>query len=428
MVFLTAGCGTLRIGQLVEPDMSEPQPTLNRAISLPLLVLYGVGTVIGAGIYALLGEIAAVAGYGAPASFLIASTVAGFTACSFAELAARFPRAAGAALYVQNGFDAERLGQVVGMLVVLSGVVSSAAMINGFYGYLQNFLAIDRAVAVVAIAAVLGTVAAWGIAESVTLAAIVTLIEFGGLVVVITVGRDAFAALPDRWMDFVPGTDAAGWSGLLLGVVLAFYAYIGFEDMVDVAEEVKDVRRTLPRSILLTLVISTVLYLCLALAALLSLTPEELAASSAPLATLYEKHTGEEAYAIGVIAMFAIINGALIQIVMASRVLYGLANRGQLPAALARVNARTRTPLLATAVATAFVAVLALIGRLGGLAAATSIIMLSIFTAVNLSLWRIKGRDTAPPESIHFPRWMPLAGAILSAGFVIRELAHRING
>jgi amino acid transporter len=212
-----------------------------------------------------------------------------------------------------------------------------------------------------------------------------------------------------------------------MGVTLAFYAFIGFEDMVDVAEEVKGVEKTMPRAILLTLAISTLLYIVLMISALLAMTPAELVHSSAPLADVYQAQTGSEPVVIGLIAMFAIINGALVQVVMASRVLYGLSSRGQLPAWFGRVNARTRTPLYATACVTTLIVVLALIGRLASLAAATSVIMLTIFAGVNLALWRIKGREAAPPEVLSFPRWVPVAGAALSAGFAIREIAHRFG-
>lgn len=406
--------------------MPERQPRLQRALNLPLLVLYGLGTIVGAGIYALVGEIAGVAGYGAPLSFLIASIVAAFTACSFAELAARYPRAAGAALYVQQGFGINQLSLVVGLLVTLSGVVSAAALVNGFTGYLQEFVAVDRALAIIGVTVLLGAVAAWGISESVTVAATITLVEIGGLVLVIAVGADVFATLPERGRDFLPGADIAVWSGVLVGVTLTFYAFIGFEDMVDVAEEVKDVRRTMPIAILLTLGISTLLYVSVMISALLTLTPQELAASTAPITTLYKTHTGSEPVLLGIIAMFAIINGALVQVVMASRVLYGLSSRGQLPARFSQVNARTRTPLVATALATIVVMGLALIGRLAGLATTTTVIMLTIFTGVNLSLWRIKGRESSAPGVLSFPRWMPMVGALLSAGFVIREFVHRL--
>ncbi len=409
-------------------ERNPPSSGLRRALTLPLLTLYGLGTTIGAGIYALVGEIAGVAGYGAPLSFLIASLVAGFTACSFAELSARFPRAAGAALYVQQGFGLKQLSLVVGLLVALAGVVSSAALVNGFTGYLQNYLDVSRGATVLAVTVGLGALAGWGIAQSVTVAAVITIVETGGLLVVVIAGAPGLADLPERWTEFLPGTGTGiTVHAVLLGVTLAFYAFIGFEDMVDVAEEVKDVRRTMPRAILLTLGISTLLYLLLMSTALLALTPAELSASGAPLATLFETHTGRSAVGIGIIAMFAIINGALVQIVMASRVLYGLASRGQLPALLARVHGATRTPLLATAVAAGSVLGLAWYGRLGGLAAATSLIMLTIFAAVNLALWRIKGREPAPAGAYEFPRAFPAIGFVLSTAFVAREVAVRLG-
>ena len=399
---------------------SPPEGQLRRSLNLPLLVLYGLGTIVGAGIYALIGEVAAVAGYGAPLSFLVAAGVAALTAGAFAELSSRFPRAAGAALYVQQGFGRPRLALVVGLMVAVSGVVSSAALLNGFVGYLQAFLDWDRALIIAIAAGALGALAAWGIAQSVAVAAVITLIEIGGLLAVIVVGADAFAALPDRWYDFVPATGA--WPGVLLGATLSFYAFIGFEDMVDVAEEVRDVRRTLPVAILITLVLATLVYVLLLTSALLTLTPAALAETQAPIAALWAQHTGRAPAELGIIAMLAIVNGALIQIVMASRVLYGLSRRGQLPRALGRVHARTKTPLLATALVTAAVLALALAGRLAGLATTTSLLMLTIFGAANLALWRLKGREPAPEGVLTVPRFLPLIGAAACAGLVVWKL------
>jgi APA family basic amino acid/polyamine antiporter len=404
-----------------------PQAELKRALNLPLLTLYGLGTTIGAGIYALLGEVAGVAGYAAPFSFLIASLVAGFTACSFAELATRYPQAAGTAIYVQRAFGADKLSTLVGVLVVASGLVSAAALVNGFNGYLQEFFPIDRTISIAAICVVLGALAAWGIVESVTVAALITLIEIGGLVLLIAVGADKFPLLGDRWTDFVPGVNGATWAGVMVGVTLAFYAFIGFEDMVVVAEEVKDVRRNMPRGILLTLGISSLLYFLLMVSALLTLSPAELSASQAPVAALYAANTGSEPVVIGVIAMFAIINGALIQLVMVSRVLYGLSARGLLPAWFSRVNAFTRTPLLATVFGTGILLLLSLTGRLAGLATTTSVIMLTVFALVNLALWRIKGREAQAPGALIFPRFVPVVGALLSVGFVIREAGQMLG-
>ena len=403
------------------------QVALKRTLSLPMMVLYGLGTTIGAGIYALVGEVASVAGYFAPVSFLIASLLAGFTAISFAELCARFPRAAGAALYIKQGFASERLSTIVGLLVITAGLVSAAALVNGFVGYLHQFIGIDRVIAIMLVTVFLGSIAAWGIAESVTIASLITVIEIGGLLLVIAISGEDLSTFPSRWTELIPSTDITSWAGVYLGVSLSFYAFIGFEDMVDVAEEVKEVKRTLPLAILLTLGITTLLYMLLMVTAVLSLPPAELASSEAPLARLYEHHTGEKAIMISIIGMFAIINGALIQMIMAARVLYGLSSRGQLPDLFGVVHHRTRTPLFATAAATAIVLILALIGRLGSLAEATSLIMLTVFSIVNLALWRIKRRDPHPVDVRTFPIWIPITGFFVSSAFVLSEVINFVR-
>jgi len=398
------------------------QVTLNRSISLPMMVLYGLGTTIGAGIYALVGEIANIAGYFAPVSFLIASILAGFTAVSFAELSARFPRAAGAALYVKHGFNSDRLSTLVGILVVLAGLVSAAALVNGFVGYLHQFLDIDRVYAIIIIVLILGSIAAWGIAESVIIASIITVVEIGGLLLVVFVSGDVLWTLPERWEELIPPANIASWSGIYLGAILSFYAFIGFEDMVDVAEEVKNVKRNLPLAILLTLGITTFIYMLLIITAVLSLSPAELANSEAPLAEIYQSHTGQKAIVISIIGIFAIINGALIQMIMASRVLYGLSSRGLLPRSLSSVHQQTRTPLIATAVVTFVILVVALTGRLTSLAELTSIIMLSIFSMVNFSLWRVKQHNPKPTGIKTYPIWIPVTGFFISCAFVLSKL------
>jgi len=400
--------------------------TLKRSLSLPMLVLYGLGTTIGAGIYALIGEIAGVAGYLAPFSFLLAALLAGVTALGFGELAARFPRAAGEALYVREGVGSITLSTLTGLLVVLAGLVSAAALINGFVGYLHQFVQTDRAVVIVVVTLILGAAAAWGIAESVFIASLLTLVEVGGLIWIVVVSSPAAADSARAWTDAV-SLDLAAWQGVLGAALLAFYAFIGFEDMVNVAEEVRDVRRNLPLAILLTLLISTLLYVLLMLVAVLAVPPGELAASQAPLAYLYQTVTGQPATVISLIGMFAIINGALIQIVMAARVLYGLSVMAQLPTVLGRVSARTRTPLLATFLVTALVLALAVTGRLAPLAEMTSVTMLLVFALVNLALWRIKRREPRPPGERALPLWVPVVGFLVSVGFVLGEAVQLLR-
>ncbi len=368
--------------------MSEPV-ALDRSLSLTQMVLYGLGTTVGAGIYALIGEIANVAGSLAPWSFLLAAMLAGFTALSFAQLSARFPRAAGAALYVERGLDSASLARLVGILVIFAGTVSSAALLNGFVGYLHAFLEVPRSVAITGAGLILIGIAAWGIAESVWIAGIISIVEVLGLLWITSLAGTAIEPASLDLTLYVPDLSLAAWSGIVAGGVLSFYAYIGFEDMVEVAEEVEDVSQTLPRAILLTLGLSTLIYVLLVTATIMATGPALLADSTAPLADVYRHLTGSDPWVISLIGLFAIINGALIQVIMASRVIYGLASREQLPQMLGHVNGVTKTPIRATLIAGTIVLLLALAGNLALLAELTAVIMLTVFALVNFSLTRL---------------------------------------
>ncbi len=404
-----------------------PSPTLKRTLTLPHMILYGLGTTIGAGIYALIGDIASIAGYLAPASFLVASLLASLTALSFAELSGRYPKAAGSALYTQQAFSSPKLAVIIGLMVCLAGIVSAAALINGFIGYLREYIDTDRWLLIVAITLVITAIAIWGIAESVTMAAIITCIEIAGLLTIVYVSREALGQLPARLPELIPSADKASWLAISGGAILAFYAFIGFEDMVEVAEEVKDVKRTLPLAILITIVFTTLLYMSIMLAAVLALGPERLAASDAPLSLLYETQSGQKADAINIIGMIAIINGAIIQIIMSSRILYGLSSRGQLPQILGKIHTRTQTPVIATILVSSIILVLALAGRLAVLAEMTSLIVLLTFSVVNLSLWRIKRKIPKVEGVLCVPSFLPLVGFIVCIGFVIVELKQYVN-
>lgn len=397
--------------------MTDHAP-LRRRLTLTLLVFYGLGTTIGAGIFVLVGKVAGRAGMWAPVSFLAAALLATFTAFSFAELVARYPKSAGEAVYVREGFRSASLSLIVGLLVALSGVISSAAIVNGAVGYLQEFVALPHWLGVFALIALLTALAAWGIAESVTAAALFTVLEIGGLVLVIWAARDGLATAPGRIDELLPPFEGAAWIGIMAGTLLAFYAFLGFEDLVNVAEEAQSATRTVPAAIFLTLVVTAFLYGLVALAAVLTVSPHELAASKAPLALIYERGGGEPRI-IGAIAVVAVLNGALIQMIMASRVIYGLAELGELPRIFASVQARTRTPLLATGVVGIVVLVLAVGFPLERLAEVTSVVVLIVFALVNLALVLIKRRGTPAPEGVRvYPIWLPATGFVVSAGFL----------
>ena len=217
-----------------------------------------------------------------------------------------------------------RLSSTIGWLVVSIGLVSAATIVNGFVGYLEFFIQIPDWLAITCLVISLGLIAAIGISQSVWLATVITLIEIGGLIYVLVVAGDNFSQLPERLPELIPSLDTETWNGIFIGAFLAFYAFIGFEDMVNVAEEVKDAPRTLPKAIILALFISTILYLAIALVAVLALPINDLASSNAPLALIVQKKGGLSSQFMGVVSLIAVINGTLVQIIMASRVVYGL--------------------------------------------------------------------------------------------------------
>lgn len=406
------------------PSAASP---LRRAIDLRLLVLYGVGVTVGAGIYALVGEVAAVAGYLSPLSFVLAALVAAPSALSFAELASRMPTSAGEATWVQAGLRVRGLSLLVGLMVVFAGIVSAAAIANAFHGYLQPLLDVPRVPTVIVVFVLLAAVAIWGIAESVTLAGLVTLAEVGGLLLVLVV------ALPEVRLDdaAVEGVATiltpAGWYGAGVGLILAFYAFLGFEDMVNVAEEVKDVERTLPRGIFLTLAITTLLYAAIAAASVLVVPPATLAGSGEPLALVYQTSGGPWPRTINAIAIVAVLNGALIQLIMASRVLFGLARQGSLPAMLGHVWPRTRTPVAATLVAAGMAMAFALWLPLARLAEIAALTTLCMFALVNLALIGLRRRGEAPAGAWQAPRWAPWAGFACAAGVLVFDAVRRFG-
>ena len=400
----------------------KPAPQLRRSLNLTLLTLYGVGTTVGAGIYVLIGKVGGEAGLLAPLSFVIAGILAGLSGCSFAELAARFPRSAGEALYVRQGLRSVSLSTGVGLLVVLSAAISAATITDGFVGYLADVITIEPWLATVLLLTLLGAIATWGIVEAVGIAAILTVIEIGGLLLLLWAGRGTLDELPAA-LDTI-SFDLSDGAGLLSGTILAFFAFIGFENTVNVAEEVRDARRTLPRAIFLTLVITTTLYLAVALVATLGAPAHELAQSEAPLVFLYARFTGGSGALLSAIALLAVVNGALIQIVMAARVLYGLSRNSQAPRAFGRVWARTQTPVFATLCVTLLVAATALLFPIVALARFTSLTVLVVFVLVNVALVAIKRRERhLTRDGLSFPIWVPVVGGATSAGLAVFEVA-----
>ncbi|WP_425406036.1 APC family permease [Hwanghaeella sp.] len=394
------------------------EPALKRGLGLVLLTLYGVGVTVGAGIYVLVGKVSAEAGIYGPVAFLIAAVVAGLTALSYGELSGRYPVSAGEAVYLNEAFHNPILGTLVGLMVAMTGLVSAAVITLGFVGYLNTFIATPETITLCAVIAVLTGLAMWGITESVFLSGLITLVEIGGLMLVIVFGVDDMVTSPDAARMLFPPLEAGIWSGVMSGALLAFFAFIGFEDMVNVAEEVRDPVHTMPRAIIATLVLTTTLYIFVSAISVTAIPQEELIASDAPLALVFERTSGMDGKILGGVAVFAVINGALIQMIMGSRILFGLARQGWLPKFLGLVHPGRQTPMIATVVIAVIILILALAFPLVGLAAATSYITLSVFTLVNLALlWiRLRG-DTIGMWRV--PIWVPVFGAVSSAAMVI---------
>lgn len=391
---------------------------LRRSLSLPLLTFYGLGTILGAGIYVLIAAVTAEAGAAMPLSFLLAGIIASFTAFSYAELASRYPRAAAEAVYVERAFGRPVLSAVVGYALVGVGIVSAATLTRGFVGYVAVFVDVPAPLAMTLLVLGLGTLAAVGMLASARIISAVTLIEIAGLVFIIGGAFEATADVGSELARLAADIEPGAATGVLSGAFLAFYAFLGFEDMVNVAEEVHAPARTLPRAIVLALVLSTGLYLLVACAVLLALPPAALAASTAPLADVTAA-LGYDPRLLGAISLVAVINGALVQIIKASRVLYGLACQGSAPRACARVSARTGTPLVATGAATAAVLAFALAMPLVSLAALTSAVTLGLFVLVNAALWWLKRRGETVAGAVSYPVWVPAIGAVLSLALCV---------
>jgi APA family basic amino acid/polyamine antiporter len=400
-----------------EPVIELPAP-LRRRLSLPLLVLYGVGITIGAGIYVLIGAVAGHAGTYAPWSFALAACAMALTVGSYAELATRFPVSAGEAAYVRAAFQSRLASTLTGLLTILIGIVASATVSLGAAGYIAEFIELPHSAIVIVVLAALGAVAAWGILESVLLASLFTLVEVGGLVMIIVAGWHAglpFAAV----LLAAPPPSAAALSGIAYASLLAFFAFIGFEDLANVVEEAKVPHRDIPRAMVLTLLIATTLYLAVAAIAVTAVPVAQLAASPAPLSLVFRAVADISPATISAIAIVATLNTILAQMTMAARVVYGMARQGDLPHAAGHVHPKTATPLLATALIVAATMALALLVPFERLAEGTSIATLVVFALVNLSLLRLRHRQhhTHGPH-VRVPLWVPAAGFVVCLAMI----------
>lgn len=403
------------------------------SINLSLLTFYGLGTIVGGGIYALLGKVAGEAGMSMPLSFALAGIIALLSACSFAELSTRYPVSAGESFYVLKGFNNRSLSIIIGLLVIFTGIISAATLVVATAHFLSDTLSLSFIFIIALLVIGMTLMAVWGISQSAWLIMIITIIEVGALVYICVVNGGVLQEIGARWSEIIP-TEAATtfyWTGLFAGSFLAFYAFIGFEDMVNIAEEVKDVQTTMPIAIFLSIGLATLLYVIISTIAVLSVPIIELKQSNTPL-TLLVSH--QPAYAhtmLWMISILAGMNGALVQIIMASRVIYGMAAKHVLSqpliGKLATLSPITNTPITATIVIALLVLLLALFFPIEILAKTTSTIVFIIFFFVNGALWKLK---QAPPEQTNQPQgpifnqWIPFFGALSAFIMLVFQAYH----
>ncbi|WP_299649191.1 APC family permease [uncultured Tateyamaria sp.] len=395
---------------------------LRRSIGLTGLVLYGLGVTIGAGIYVLVGETVVRAGSYAPASFLLSAFVMGFTAGSFAELSGRVPQAAGEAVYVEKSFGLAWLTIAVGLAVLAEAMIAAAAIAVGSAGYVAELIALPSEVLVTCIVVLMATVAAWGIRESVTIAGVMTLVEVAGLLIIIVL---AFTQDPGSLADLPrslvpPLGDWPAVSGVLAASMIAFFAFIGFDDVVNLVEEAKNPARIMPWAIGITLATVTILYVLVSFVGTQIATAEEMASTAAPISLLFERLAGFPPLAITLIAILATMNGVVIILIMAARVTYGMAQAGRLPAWVGAVSPRTQTPVRATVLVAAVVLVLAVFTPLDTLAETSSEVLLTIFAIINFALvWFKLKRVPAPHGAFTVHIIVPIAGTIFCIALVL---------
>jgi len=394
------------------------QNQLLRSLSLVEISFYGIGTILGAGIYVLLGKVANESGMATPSAFFLSAIIVSFSAYSYADMSRRFPSSAGEAVYIMEGLNSRQLSALAGYTISLGGIVSAATIARGFTGYFAFFSALPPWVIIILLVTTLTSLAAWGVKQSVTMAVITTILEIVGLLLVLVVGSDEIQGKEIPWREFLPSVDHS-LVPVVSGAFLAFFAFIGFEDMVNMAEEVKNPQRNLPLGIAIALITSTLLYVAVAIVAILTLPLTELASSDAPLALIIERNSTIPPELMAAISIIAIINGALIQIIMVSRVLYGMAAKNLAPQALRSVHPYTRTPVKATLLTGLIVVSFALWLPITTLAKTTSSLILVVFALVNLSLLVLNCRENVKGIT---GKLIPAIGTCLCISFLAFHL------
>ena len=406
-----------RQGRIPVPAAPAPPPEgdeggLKRAITPKLLLLFIVGDILGGGIYALVGEVGAETGGAIWSAFMLALVMAAFTAGSYAELVSKYPHAGGAALYVHRAFKNRFISFIVAFAVILSGITSASALARGFGGdYLGEFVDIKIVFGALLLLAAITLVNLRGIAESVKLNVGFTLVEIGGLLLIVTIAVVALFqgdADAGRAFEFKEGSSI--FAAALAGAALAFYALIGFEDSVNVAEETQDPVETYPKTLFIALAIAGVVYFLVTVGASVVVPVDDLASSDGPLLEVVKQGPlGIPEKVFSAIGLLALANGALINMIMASRLLYGMAREDVVPRQLAIVGSARQTPWVAILFVTALAALLIITADLEKLAETTVALLVCVFIIVNASVLYLR-RDKVDHQHFQVPSVFPVLG------------------
>ncbi|HEV2606010.1 MAG TPA: APC family permease [Microvirga sp.] len=399
--------------------VTPPQaPALARSIGPVQMTLYGLGSMLGAGIYGLIGQAAGAVGNAVWLAFLVAMVAALLTALSYASLGSRYPRAGGAAYVTQRAYGMPLPSFVVGMTLVCSGLTSVATQSRVFAANLQTLAGLDALptwTLALGILLLLAGLVFRGIRESMWVNVLCTCVEAAGLLIVIAVGIRFWGSVD---LLEVPAPSAGGEDIMALlilqGAVLTFFAFIGFEDTVNVAEECKDPQRTVPIGLIGAMAIAAVLYVLVAITAVSVVPYGELAKAPGPLTEVMNRAAPWfPSVVYTLITLFAVANTALVNYITASRLIYGMARQGLLPERLGAVHARTRTPHVAILLLLAILTPLALLGTIAQLAAATVLLLLTVFAVVNGALFILKRRADEPRGRFEVPLFVPALGALV---------------
>ncbi|MFE9370228.1 APC family permease [Streptomyces sp. NPDC006711] len=397
------------------PAAPDAPGTLKRALGTPLLYFFILGDVLGAGVYVLIGQVAAKSGGAVWVPLAVALGLALLTAASYAELATKYARAGGASYYATLAYG-PFVGFFTGFCMLAAGIVSVAALARGFGGtYLTAFVHLPVALVAVLFLAALALLNARGISESTRANVVATVIETSGLLLIIGLGVWLVVrgdGDPGRLLRL--GTPEHGpVAAALSGAVLAYYSFVGFETSVNVAEETRNPRRAYPRALFGALGTAGLVYAAVGAAASAAVPTGVLARSDGPLLEVVRAAGAVPEWLFSAIALVAVANGALLTGIMCSRLAFGMARERLLPAFLTRVLPRRRTPWAAIAVTTALSLLLALTGDIETLAATLVLLLLVVFFTVNTAVLVLRRRaDSGNPDHFRAPAVIPVLGAL----------------